>query len=197
MKDNTLYFNTLLFLILTLPIYSQTTYNISHPEELIEQEYVAGDEIILKNGVYDTDERILFLGDGTSEEPIIFRAESPGGVLFTGGLRLNIGGDHVVVDGFHWQGGYGASNFIQFRNGTDYANFSTLQNCAIDGLEIDPEDVIEDMQNNSITKHRWVVLYGTNNKVLNCSFMNKKSAGALILTENEFNAELDLSLIHI
>ncbi len=191
MKGNKLYFNILICILSTLPIYAQTTYTISHPEELEDQEYVAGDEIILKNGVYDFDERISFMGNGTSEQPIIFRAESPGGVLFTGGLRLNIGGDNVVVDGFHWQGGYGASNFIQFRNGTDYANFSTLQNCAIDGLAIDPEDVMEDVQNNSITKHRWVVLYGTNNKVLNCSFMNKQSAGALILTENEFNAELD------
>ncbi len=182
---------TSIFLLFSLPIFAQTTYNISDPEELEDQTYVPGDEIILANGVYNTDERITFIGNGTADNPITFRAETPGGVKFTGGLQMDIGGDYVVVDGFHWQGGFGASNFIQFRDGTDYANHSTLQNCAIDGLAIHPDDVIDDMANNSITKHRWVVLYGTYNTVTNCSFMNKQSAGALILAEYEYNAEED------
>ena len=190
---NNIPFHYILFFLLasTSTIISQTTYNISDPEDLSDRIYEAGDEIILANGIYNSDERIIFLGNGTAENPIIFRAENPGGVRFTGGLKLNIAADFAVVDGFHWQGGFGASNFIQFRQNTDYANFSTLQNCVIDGLEIEPDDVIEDMQNNSITKHRWVVLYGTYNKILNCSFMNKKSAGALVLAEYEFNAEAD------
>lgn len=191
MKNVPLYYIIFLLFGLACPVFSQTTYNISDPDDLSNQEYTAGDEIILANGVYNSDERIVLLGNGTAENPIVFRAESPGGVRFTGGLKLNIAADFAVVDGFHWQGGYGASNFIQFRNNTDYAHFSTLQNCAIDGLEIDPDDVIDDMQNNSITKHRWVVLYGTNNTVVNCSFMNKRSAGALLLAEYEFNAEAD------
>ncbi len=186
-----LFFTTLIVLLLSVPIFSQTTYNITDPEALEDQTYVAGDEIILANGVYDTDERIDFIGNGTAENPIVFRAETPGGVKFTGGLQMNIGGDYVVVDGFHWQGGYGASNFIQFRNGTDYANYSTIQNCAIDGLAIDPDDVADDIADNSITKHRWIVLYGTYNTVINCSFMNKESAGALILAEYQYNAEAD------
>jgi poly(beta-D-mannuronate) lyase len=186
-----MFFTTLMLLLFSVPIFSQTTYNITDPEALEDQTYVAGDEIILANGIYDTDERIDFIGNGTADNPIVFRAESPGGVKFTGGLQMNIGGDYVVVDGFHWQGGYGASNFIQFRNGTDYANYSTIQNCAIDGLAIHPDDVADDMENNSITKHRWIVLYGTYNTVINCSFMNKASAGALILAEYAYNAEED------
>ena len=186
-----LLFTTTFFLQFSFSIYSQTTYNISDPEDLENQTYEAGDEIILANGVYDSDERIDFIGNGTAGNPIIFRAESPGGVKFTGGLKMNIGGDYVVVDGFHWEGGYGASNFIQFRNGTDYANYSTIQNCVIDGLAINPDDVIDDMNDNSITKHRWVVLYGNYNNVINCSFMNKASAGALILAEYQYNAEAD------
>jgi len=169
---------TLFLLLLSVSLFSQNTYNISDPRDLENQTYVAGDQIILANGIYNTDERIDFVGNGTADDPIIFRAENPGGVKFTGGLQMNIGGDYVVVDGFHWQGGYGASNFIQFRNGTDYANHSIIQNCAIDNLAIHPDDVIDDLANNSITKHRWIVLYGTNNTVINCSFMNKESAGA-------------------
>ena len=184
-------FTLFILLLFSLPLIAQTTYNISDPEELENQTYVAGDEIILANGTYDTEERITFIGNGTADNPIVFRAESPGGVKFTGGLQMNIGGDYVVVDGFHWQGGFGASNFIQFRNGEDYANHSTIQNSAIDGLAIHPDDVIDDMMNNSITKHRWIVLYGTYNTIRNCSFLNKASAGALILAEYEYNAAAD------
>ncbi len=183
------FFPVLMALLCSLPGITQTTYNISDPEDLEAQTYVPGDEIILANGTYNTDERITFVGNGTADQPIIFRAETPGGVKFTGGMPLNIGGDYVVVDGFHWEGGFGASNFIQFRHNTDYANHSTIQNCAIDGLAIHPDDVIDDMSNNSITKHRWIVLYGTYNSVLNCTFMNKESAGALVLAEYQFNAE--------
>ncbi len=186
--------NKIIFLWLVLfsiPVLGQTTYNITSPGALEDQVYVPGDVIILANGTYTTDERIDFVGNGTADNPIVFRAETPGGVKFTGGLQMNIGGDYVVVDGFHWQGGYGASNFIQFRNGTDYANHSTIQNCAIDGLAIHPDDVADDMANGSITKHRWIVLYGTYNTVINCSFMNKASAGALILAEYQYNAEND------
>ena len=171
-------------------MFSQTTYNINNPEDLENNTYVAGDVIILTNGTYSSDERIDFIGNGTSDNPITFRAETPGGVKFTGGLQMNIGGDYVVVDGFHWKGGYGASNFIQFRNGSDYANHSTIQNCAIDGLALSPDDIADD-GTTSITKHRWIVLYGTYNSVINCSFMNKASAGALILAEYQYNAEDD------
>ncbi len=185
-----------IYLIVTLTLFSfqafaQTTYSVEDPKALESQEYAPGDVIILSNGIYDSDERIDFVGNGNADQPIVFRAETPGGVKFTGGLQLNIGGDHVIVDGFYWQGGYGASNFIQFRNGTDYANFSTIQNCVIDGLEIHPDDVAEDLIDNAITKHRWIVLYGTYNNVINCTFMNKSSAGALILAEYQYNAEAD------
>ena len=186
-----IYFVVLFLIPFSGPLFSQTTYNINDPKDLENQTYLPGDEIILANGTYNTDDRIDFIGNGTAANPITFRAASPGGVKFTAGLQMNIGGDYVIVDGFYWQGGYGASNFIQFRNGTDYANHSTIQNCVIDGLAIHPDDVRDDSLNNSKTKHRWIVLYGTYNSVINCSFMNKESAGALILAEYQYNSEID------
>ena len=186
MTKNTFY----LLMFLTVSAYSQTTYTINDPLDLEDNTFVAGDVIILEDGIYNSDERINFIGNGTAENPIVFRAATPGGVIFSGGLQMNIGGDYLVVDGFHWKGGYGASNFIQFRNGSDYANHSTIQNCAIDGLALSPDDIADD-GTTSITKHRWIVLYGTYNAVINCSFMNKASAGALILAEYQYNAEAD------
>lgn len=166
-------------------VFAQTTYNITDPEDLENNTYVAGDIIILANGTYSTDARINFVGNGTVDDPITFRAETPGGVVFTGGLKMDIGGDYVIVDGFHWQGGYGASNFIQFRDGTDYANYSTIQNCVINGLTVDPND----QEVGTSEKHRWIVLYGTYNTVTNCSFMNKTNAGATVLVELSYNAD--------
>ncbi|WP_298498996.1 chondroitinase-B domain-containing protein [uncultured Algibacter sp.] len=190
-----------LILFCNYSVFSQTTYNIDDPESLRDVIYEPGDVIILKNGTYTTNERIRFLGSGTADNPVIFRAETPGGVIFTGGPRLTIGGEtndttgdkiatgeYLIVDGFHWKGGYGASNFIEFRNGNDYAHHSTIQNCAIDGLGIDPSDLAEDLADEQIPKHRWIVLYGTYNTVINCSFMNKVSAGAIILGEYAYNA---------
>ncbi len=186
-------FITLIFLLVSVSMFSQTTYNITDPEDLtaLSATLSAGDTVILADGTYTSEERIKFSPTtGTAALPITFRPATPGGVKFTGGLQMSIGGDYVVVDGFHWQGGYGASNFIEFRDGYDYANHSTIQNCAIDGLALSPDDIADD-GTTSITKHRWVVLYGTYNTIINCSFMNKESAGALVLVELEYNASPD------
>ena len=191
-------FSQLILLFFSISFLAQTTYNIDDPEDLRNVIYQPGDVIILKNGTYTTDERMIFLGSGTAENPVTFRAETPGGVVFTGGPRLTIGGEsdgnetatgeYLVVDGFHWKGGYGASNFIEFRNGDDYAHHSTIQNCVIDGLGVEPSELAEDLADEQISKHRWIVLYGTYNTVINCSFMNKVTAGAIILGEYAYNA---------
>lgn len=153
-----------------------------------------GDVVIWEDGTYDDDGTLNFKGVGTAENPITFRANTPGGVMFTGSMKMDIGGEYLITEGFHWKGGEGASNFIEFRYRTTYAQHSTIQNCVIDGLIIDPSDRAEgenpdDPEDRpSIPKHRWVVLYGNYNNVLNCTFMNKDSAGALVLVELEFNA---------
>lgn len=191
----------LIIMLFKLSAFSQTTYEIDSPEDLSNVIYEPGDVIILKNGIYTTDERMKFIGSGTAENPVVFRAETPGGVIFTAGPQLTIGGEtddttgekiatgeYLVVDGFYWKGGYGASNFIEFRNGDDYAHHSTIQNCVIDGLGIEPSELEEDLADEQIPKHRWIVLYGTYNSVINCSFLNKVSAGAIILGEYAYNA---------
>ena len=189
-SHNASYLVTLLFLCYSLCSFSQTTYNISDPEDLtaLSATLLAGDTVILADGTYTSEERIKFSPTtGTAAMPITFKSATPGGVKFTGGLQMNISGDYVIVDGFHWQGGYGANNFIQFRDSSVYANHSTIQNCVIDGLALSPDEIIDD-GTTSISKHRWIVLYGTYNKVINCSFMNKASAGALVLVELQYNA---------
>ncbi|WP_372753061.1 chondroitinase-B domain-containing protein [Mariniflexile sp.] len=175
---------TFFLLLFSVSVIGQSTYYINDPKDLMDQTYVPGDEIILANGVYSTDGRVNFIGNGTADKPIVFRAETPGGVKFTGGLQMRIGGDYVVVDGFYWQGGYGSSSVVEFRYGNDFANHSTIQNCAMDGLGIDPAD----MEVGVSEKHNWITLYGTYNTVINCSFMNKPSSGNMVLVELAYNA---------
>ncbi|WP_458629277.1 chondroitinase-B domain-containing protein [Winogradskyella sp. PC D3.3] len=181
------FFTICALLLSSYSAFCQTTYTIADPDELesLSETLAAGDTVILQDGIYDTDGRLKFSPTtGTAAMPIIFRAETPGGVKFTGGMQMRIGGDHVVVDGFHWQGGYGSSSLIEFRDGEDYANYSTIQNCAIDGLTVDPDD----FEVGTSEKHNWVMLYGTYNTVINCSFMNKTNAGNMILVELAYNA---------
>jgi len=179
-----------LLLFSTFSVFSQETHMVENLDDIdvindLFETLGPGDTVILADGIYDTDERIKFSPTtGTADMPITFRAETPGGVKFTGGLRMSIGGDHVIVDGFYWQGGYGSSVVIEFRDGEDYANHSTIQNCAMNGLTVDPDDQVEGQSK----KHNWVMLYGTYNTVINCSFMNKSNAGNMVLVELAYNA---------
>ena len=188
---------TFFLLLLAFVVTAQDqTYYIDDPKDIKEVFYQPGDEIILKNGTYDTDGNAVFMGSGTAEKPIIFRAETPGGVIFSGGMKLKIGGEsdddtgeilatgeYLVVDGFHWKGGYGSSTVIEFRNSYDHAKYSTIQNCVMDGLEVDPDDQDEGKSE----KHNWIMMFGYYNTVINCSFMNKKSSGNMILVDLAYN----------
>ncbi|MBU2949944.1 T9SS type A sorting domain-containing protein [Tamlana agarivorans] len=183
-------FNLLfLFLFASQFALAQQIYTIDDPEDIrgLSATLVPGDIVELKDGVYNNSGRMRFGANGTKDNPIIFRAQTPGGVTFTNGARLSISGDYVVVDGFYWKGGYGASAVIEFRDSGDVAYHSTIQNCAMDGLIVDPSDEVVGQSK----KHNWIKLYGNYNSVINCSFMNKKNAGALILVELYYNITPD------
>lgn len=135
-----------------------------------------GDEIIWEDGAY-ADQKIDFDAMGTEENPIILRAETPGGVVFSGDSQLNIGGEYLIVEGFYWNGSLGSTGVVEFRqsgatNFAEYGKNSILRNCAMDGLVSAGDD-----------KSRWVMLYGSGNTVENCSFLNKDSTGACVLVE--------------
>jgi poly(beta-D-mannuronate) lyase len=88
MKKKYFFVATLFLLLTQLSISQNKTYNIEDPEDIQDVIYQPGDIIILKNGTYSTDARKNFLGSGTAENPITFRAETPGGVIFTGGFKM-------------------------------------------------------------------------------------------------------------
>ncbi len=173
---------------LILPLLSFSQIMVSSAEEFNALSLSPGDEIIWKNGTY-TSQSIQFTnGNGTSSNPIILKAETPGGVIFNGESGVEISSDYVILEGFTFTG-VGKSNYVQFRKGTSYANYSKIRNCAFDDLSLATGD-------ENFTKHRWIVLYGTNNSIENCSFLNKKTAGAGILVELEYNLPITNAVNH-
>ncbi len=149
-------------------------YTVSSAGQLNSLSLSAGDIVTWTDGTY-SDQDITFTGSGTQSNPIILKAETPGGVILNGSSKLNIYGSYLIVEGFFWDGGEGESDHVEFRKGgssTEFANNCTIRNCGFDNLYT-PEP----------NKSRWIVLHGTNNVVENCSFVNKLSAGACILVE--------------
>ena len=130
-----------------------------------------GDTVILSDGVW-TDQLIRFRDDGAPGNPITLRAQTPGGVILNGTSRLEIGGDHLVVEGLRFQGGAlpASSHVIRFQASSVEATNSVLRDCAI--IDYNPAD--------RGTRYFWVSLYGTNNTVEHCRFENQDHSGVTV-----------------
>ncbi|GAA4113521.1 hypothetical protein GCM10022393_12580 [Aquimarina addita] len=175
-KKKTISFSLIIAALLISPQIFATDYTVNSADEFNDLSLSPGDVVTWENGNYSDQEINFSNGNGTASNPIILQAETPGGVIFGGSSTVLIAADYVIIDGFYWKDGEGANNHVQFRNGSSYANNSTIRNCAFN-----------DLGESGTDKHRWIVLYGTNNIVENCSFFNKRSPGALILVELEYN----------
>ncbi len=121
----------------------------------------AGDTVIMRNGVW-RDVVIAFEGTGTTSAPVTLRAETPGGVVLVGKSRLEIGGEHLVVDGLVFTDGWlpDSDHVIQFRRGSRVATDCRLTNTAI--ISYNPPD--------PTLRYFWVSLYGRRNRVDHCYF---------------------------
>ncbi|MCA9274292.1 MAG: polysaccharide lyase 6 family protein [Phycisphaerales bacterium] len=120
-----------------------------------------GDVLVMTNGIWNNQD-INFQGNGTASQPITLRAQTPGQVILTGNSTLEIGGQHLVVDGLYFKDGVlsAGDHVIQFRRGSTYA-----RNCRLTNT------VIENVNNPDIEERFfWVSLYGTDNTVDHCRF---------------------------
>ncbi len=170
--------STIILLVFLLPFDNAVAadFTVNSASQFNNLNLSPGDVVTWTDGTYSADQKINFTANGTAANPIILKAQTPGGVIFTGETTMDISGDYVIIEGFYWNGGAGTNNHVQFRKNTAYANNSTIRNCAFNNLTPD-----------GTAKHRWIILYGTNNVVENCSFLNKNSPGALVLVELEYN----------
>ncbi|HOF19328.1 MAG TPA: chondroitinase-B domain-containing protein [Phycisphaerae bacterium] len=90
-----------------------------------------GDTILIRNGAYPGDVRIVMTAEGEKDKPITLAAETPGKVFFTGGgthqsfPTITLTGSFLHVTGFVFHKSAGGVA-VHFRN----ARFSRLSHCA-------------------------------------------------------------------
>jgi poly(beta-D-mannuronate) lyase len=123
-----------------------------------------GDHLILREGEW-RDAKIVFAGRGTKAAPITLKAATPGKTVFTGKSTLNLGGEHLVVEGLLFQDpDPELSMVIQFRvDSKQLAQHCRMTDCAM----------ISTRKADSSQESRWVGLYGAGHRVDHCSFQGK------------------------
>ncbi len=144
------------------------------PDDDLRQAFLSaepGDGFVLENGVWKN-KLIEIEAVGTSDKPVLLKAQSPGKVILTGESGLKISGRHVVVSGLKFQDTHGLSEVVQFRTSSkSHARDCRLTNCVIENSTIPTEGA----------EAKGVSIYGENNRVDHCSFEGKRSAGALLV----------------
>ncbi len=130
----------------------------------------AGTEIVWSKGVY-ADAVVSLECAGTAENPVVFRAEEPGGVRFTGASRLVVKGSEAVVSGFWWQDPTAVKGkaILTLDRGSEGC---TVEQCAITGDKTAYAGEID---------AKWVSLYGRNHSIAECTFRDKRNMGTLLV----------------
>ena len=130
---------------------------------------IAGTEIVWRDGSYHN-QVVTITASGTEREPIIIRAETLGGVRFTGASSLRIKGSHIIVRGFCWDNPLPEKGVvISFDK---VSSHSVMEQCVITG-----ENSPMRPQNNI----KWVSLWGYKNRVEHCSFLDKRDLGQILI----------------
>jgi len=165
-----------LALFLTVSLASAADILVSTPQELKSATAKAkpGDVILLKNKVW-TDVQLVISGKGTKEKPILVKPETGDNVIISGISNLKIGGEYVIVKGFHFKNGYSPKDHvINFR----VDNNNLANNCRITQFAVERFSQPERFKGDS-----WVVFWGKNNRVDHSTFTNKLNAGPVIIAE--------------
>lgn len=143
-----------------------------------------GDTVTVKNGVYDWGQITIVNTKGKSSSAwIVMKSETMGGVVFSGSTYLQFGGTKLLVSGFKFaNGNSGVNDVIQFRGGSNptavQANYCRLNNLTIDSYNSDSSGY--SLPTPTDTKNRWVSLFGRNNRIDHCTFLNKNNGAPTI-----------------
>ncbi len=141
-----------------------------------------GDEIVMADGEW-RDVDLAFLGEGTGDERIILRAQTPGKVLLTGTSRLRIGGVCLTARDLLWRDSSAKEDVVSFRfDSKNLAKHCALEDCAIIGDMPDKE-------------RKFVSIYGDENEVIGCRFEGKRSKGTLLVVWLGEDAPINAHLI--
>ena len=138
---------------------------IANPTDLKELDSaLPGDVVILKDGTW-ADASVCVQKGGSAEWPLLIRAESPGGVVFTGNSTLDIRAPYVTADGFLFTGPHEKGDAIAFRS-----HHGILRNTAV--IDYNPSQFQK--------KFCWVWFEGDDNLADHCYFKGKNNNNPVI-----------------
>lgn len=162
------------FVIIQNIVAHATNYYVTTVEEINSALNLTqpGDTITMKNQVW-FNVRIVFKTNGTEQDSVYLRAETPGRVVLSGASNLRIAGNYLVVEGLYFINGYSPSGaVVEFRNTSEFeTNHSRLTNCAI--VDYNPPS--------NSTDYKWISLYGTYNRVDHCYIRGKRHSGTTLV----------------
>ena len=130
-----------------------------------------GDSLILASGTWK-DARLQIHAEGTSENPVLVRAEKPGETVLTGDSRLSISGRHITVEGLLFQDPTG-EEAIELRT----ASKQLATDCRITHCE-----VVSSLPKSMVDKTaRFLSIYGSGHRIDHCRFKGKSSPGTTVV----------------
>jgi len=137
----------------------------------IAPKLVAGDTVVLKNGVWN-DFEIILQGQGKKKAPIILTAETKGKVILSGQSNLRLSGEYLEVSGLVFKNGFTPSSaVIEFRRNKDnLAYHSRVTEVVIDNYS-NPDKTESDY---------WVALYGQHNRFDHNHLVGKRNKGVTL-----------------
>ncbi|MGB7347984.1 MAG: polysaccharide lyase 6 family protein [Pirellulaceae bacterium] len=135
------------------------------------KEIVAGDELVLSNGVWSDASLTFEQLSGSESAPITIRAQSPGKVVLTGKSEFRLSGTHIIVAGFVFNN-TDSSDVLETRTHSErHAHHCRITECAFQQSADGPAG----------EESRWLSLYGTDNRVDHCRFEGKRSRGTTLV----------------
>ena len=151
------------------------THTIAWSQEAFDEAGIKpGDIVVIRSGTY-RDLPVKIDIDATAERPVLIRAEKPGSVVLTGMSSLSIGGSDITVSGLYFKDCDVAAGDAVFNFRTSakkHAVRSRLDDCIFSGSGL-AENKDKDI--------KWVSVYGHDNEVTRCSFIDKKILGSLLV----------------
>jgi poly(beta-D-mannuronate) lyase len=158
----------LLFLLAATTIASASDHRVASPAELTSalDNAKPGDIVVMADGPWN-DQSIIFHGEGSADQPITLRAETPGRVILSGQSTLRINGQHLVVSGLWFKDASGPDDTVRIEG----------RNCRLTECAV-----------TNATGKFFVHLFGTEHRVDHCYLAEKTTDSPTFQVEVEDNA---------
>lgn len=182
-----------LCLLVSLSVVGNTIFvNDQYTLNIAIDDITPGDTIVIANNeVPYVDLSIIINEMGTADNPIVVIAETVGCVKLTGNSRIEIGGSYIVIDGLSFVGIIppvsDTKSIIEFResgNEEDWCN-----NCRLTNVTFNNLNRVEGSYDTSSSFH-WIRVFGQNNEIDHCNFLNKHDIGNSIVVDRSVEYEL-------